>query len=263
MRRTTLTLTLIATVLLAHTFLGAAELEEILSKNYESRGGLDKLKSMQSMRMHGKTLAMGQIEAPMTVEMKRPNRLRMEFTFNGMTGIQAFDGTTAWMVMPFLGKTEAEEIPAAEAESFRQDADFDGLLVDWKDKGHTLELLGTKDVEGTEAYELKATLANGNKTLIYLDTEHCIEMMVVSTQVIPGQGIEVEITTFLSDYKEVEGVLMAHSVESRTGEQVMALITIDSVEINPDIADDRFTIPATTTAEKTASINPTKNDSSF
>jgi outer membrane lipoprotein-sorting protein len=244
MRRTTIILIVIIITLVTHFVEGATDLDEILAMNYETRGGLDTIRSIHSMRLHGTTLAMGQVEAPMTVELKRPNRLRMEFTLHGMTGVQAFDGETAWMVMPFLGSTEPELIPEAQARSFRQEADFDGMLVDWQDKGHTLELLGTEDVEGTEAYKIKVTRSDGDETLVYLDTEHCIELMTISTQVIPGQATEIEVVTILSDYKEVGGVMMAHHVESRSGDQVMAVVTIDSVEVNPEIADERFTMPA-------------------
>jgi outer membrane lipoprotein-sorting protein len=259
MGRTTVTLTVLVAVLLTSAFSGAAELEDVLTMNYEARGGLDKLKSIQSIRMHGKTLAMGQIEAPMMIEMKRPNRVRMEFTLHGMSGIQAFDGETAWMIMPFLGSTEPQEIPEAQAGSFRHQADFDGLLVDWKAKGHTVELLGTEDLEGTETYELRVTMPDGKETLVYLDSEHGIELMNVSRQVIPGQGTELEVVTTMSDYKEVGGVMMAHSVESRAGGQVMAVMTIDSIEINPDIADDRFTMPAPAAADVTVAAGASTN----
>ena len=39
---------------------------------------------------------------------------------------------------------------------------MDGPLIDYKAKGHTVELLGKDKVEGTDCYKLKVTLKNGD-----------------------------------------------------------------------------------------------------
>ena len=73
---------------------------------------------------------------------KRPNKSRTEFTVQGMTGMQAYDGKNAWMVMPFMGKKDPEAMPAEGTKLVAEESDFDGPLVDWKEKGHKVELVG-------------------------------------------------------------------------------------------------------------------------
>src|SRR5262245_55298590 len=81
----------------------AQTVDEIIAKNLQARGGLEKLKSVQSIRYTGKMTVGPGIEVPVTLEMKRPRNLRMEFTFQGMTAIQAYDGKDGWAIMPFRG----------------------------------------------------------------------------------------------------------------------------------------------------------------
>src|SRR5215213_6450011 len=88
--------------------LQAQTADEIIAKHLQARGGVDKIKTVQSQRITGK-MVMGQgMEAPFTLEAGRPNKMRMEFTIQGMTGVQAYDGKTGWAVMPFMGKKDPE-----------------------------------------------------------------------------------------------------------------------------------------------------------
>jgi outer membrane lipoprotein-sorting protein len=205
-------------------------------------GGLDNLKALESAKFTGKmTMGMG-AEAPFTMYFKRPQRARMEFTMQGMTGIQAFDGETAWMIMPFMGKSDPEVMADDQAKNMREQADLDGPLVDWQKKGHQVELIGLEDVEGTEAYKVKVQLENGDLRYHFLDGEYFITIKQEGKTTI--QGNEVEFETTLSDYKEVAGLMFPHSIESKPkGAEEGQVITIEAVEVNVEIDDDMFTMP--------------------
>src|SRR5687767_5566352 len=135
----------------------AQTVDEVLASHIKAKGGMEKIKSINSMKVTGK-MVMGQgMEAPFTMFGKRPKSTRMEFAFQGMTGIQAYDGKNAWMVMPFMGKKDPEMLAAEETKMMDEQADLDGPLVDSKDKGHTVELVGKEKVEGADVYKLKVT----------------------------------------------------------------------------------------------------------
>jgi outer membrane lipoprotein-sorting protein len=219
-------------------------LEDVLNGYYEAIGGLDAWKSVESIRMTGK-MAMGPgMEAPFVMMEKRPGKLRIEFTFQGMTGVQAYDGESAWIVMPFLGKTEPEAAPAEMAKQLEEQADVDGPLIGWEEEGHQLELLGVEEVEGTKAYKLKLTRASGDVEYYYLDAEYYVPIKVEGSREMRGQTVKFETT--LSDYKEVDGLLLPHAIESRQqGAQAGQVITIEKVELNVDIPDSVFVMPKT------------------
>jgi len=226
-----------------------ATLDDVLATNIESRGGMDALNDIESLRIEGRMMMGPGMEAPLTMEMKRPNSMRMEFVFQGMTGVQAYDGETGWQIMPFGGSSEPEKMSETDLEQAADQADIDGPLVNYKDKGHTAELLGTEDVDGTEAYKIKLTKKNGDETIFFLDTEYCLEIKSQSTANMQGMELEVEVS--YGDYKEVAGVMMAHSItQAAQGQPGSMSITFDKIEANVEITADRFVMPEKEAAEE-------------
>jgi len=191
----------------------AQTVDEILAQHYKAMGGLDKIKAVKSMKMTGKMIMGGAMEAPFTVFRARPNNQRVEFTFQGMTGVQAFDGASnnAWAIMPFMGKKDPEVMPAEESKMMSEEADFDGILVDWKAKGHKVESLGKEQVEGAECYKLKVTLKSGEVRVVYIDVESGLEVKREGKRTVRGQEIEFESVS--GDYKEFDGLVFATVVE--------------------------------------------------
>jgi outer membrane lipoprotein-sorting protein len=216
--------------------------DELIEKNIQAKGGREKLKAMNTLRMTGKmTLGQG-MEAPFTMEMARPNKMRVEFTIQGMTGIQAYDGKSGWLVMPFMGKKDPEEMPSDQVKVMEEQADFDGILMDYKDKGHQVEYAGKDEMEGTPVHKLKVTKKSGDVNTLYLDAETFLELKVTGKTKMGDKEIEGE--TMLGDYKEVGGVVMAHSIEQKAaGMPAGMVMTIEKVEVNPDLPAERFVMP--------------------
>ncbi len=225
---------------------GGLSLDQIIAKNIESRGGMDALKAVESAQLSGTMVMGGGMEAPFTFRFKRPNQARLEFEFQGMTGIQAYDGEVGWGVMPFMGKTEPEALADDQLKQIKDQSDIDGHFVDFEDKGHEIELLGMEEVEGTEAYKLKITKENGDVVHSFLDTDYFLEFRNETRQDIQGAQQDVVIT--LGDYKEVGGgVLMAHSIEAKVAAmQFTQTITFNEVAVNVEVDDGIFTMPEVT-----------------
>lgn len=235
-----------AASLLAPLSLAAAPaemtLEEVLAKHYEARGGLDAITALKSYRTTG-NFNMGQMQAPFTIEAKRPGKLRLEFTLQGMTGVQAVNGDSGWQVMPFTGKLDAEPMSDEELRNFKNQADIDGPLVNWKQKGHTVELLGTDEVEGADAYKLKIKLKDGDQIIAYLDAEYFLDLKWDITTRMRGQEVKVGVS--YGDYKQVGDLTLPHAVtQTMEGMPGGQTFTIDTYELDVDIADDRFVMPA-------------------
>jgi outer membrane lipoprotein-sorting protein len=234
-------------ILVAMTLPVLAEtVDEIVEMNLEARGGKDAWLAVETVKMTGKMQmgggAAGAIEVPFTVENKRPGKIRLEFTMQGMTAVQAFDGETGWSVMPFLGRTEPEEMAEDQVKQLENQADFEGMLLNYKEKGHTVELLGKEEVDGTPAYKLKVTRADGDVDVVYLDEEYYIEFKIEAKREV--QGNEVEVATVFGDYKEVDGLIFPHSIEiAYGGGDAQQVITIESIELGLEIPDERFAMP--------------------
>lgn len=229
----------------------AETLDEILARHFEALGGREKIAAVQSARFSGKQVA-GAMEIPLTIAWKRPNRMRVEFTMQGMTGIQAFDGTVGWMVMPFLGKTEPEAMSPEDLAQVAEQADVvEGALFDWQDKGHQVELVGRESVEGTDAWKLKVTRKGGGTDLLWLEVESMLAFKAESKRIRGGQEMEVE--SSIGDYKEVGGLLFPHSIEQRPkGAPAGATIVFDRIELDVELDDAQFAMPAPAAAAAVA-----------
>ncbi|HWX40738.1 MAG TPA: outer membrane lipoprotein-sorting protein [Blastocatellia bacterium] len=216
--------------------------DEVIAKHVQARGGLDKLKAAKTIRMTGKMTVGPGLEAPVVVEQKRPNHIRIEFTIQGMTGIMAFDGKGGWTLIPFSGKKDPEAMGEDDLKEAEEQADLDGPFIDYKEKGNKVELVGKESVEGTDAYKLKATLKDGTVQYSYVDADSYLVIKEESKRTI--RGVERETEATLGDYKKVEGLMFPCSIETGAkGDSQKQKITIEKIEINPAIDDSRFKMP--------------------
>ena len=220
----------------------AQTVDEVIAKHLEARGGLDKVKAVQSMRMTGKMTVGPGIEAPIVLEMKRPSSVRLDITFQGNTGTQAYDGKTGWGISPMAAKKDPEPMSADDIKDMEEQADMDGPLVDTKAKGHAVELMGKEKVEGSDAYKLKVTLKTGDLRYIYLDADSYLELKTEAKRTIRGSEVETESVS--SDYKEVGGLILPYTIQQGAkGQAQKQTITVDKIELNIPLDDARFKMP--------------------
>jgi outer membrane lipoprotein-sorting protein len=222
----------------------AQNVDEIIAKNFAAMGGIDKLKAVSSVRMTGKMLAGPGMEVPIVIETKRPKSLRVDISIQGMTVVQAFDGTDGWILNPMSGRSTAEALPSEMTKMVEEQADMDGPLMDYKAKGHTAELVGKETAEGTECYKIKLTEKDGDVTWYYFDTETFLGVKQDAKRTL--RGTEVETETIIGNWKAVEGVMYPHSVDAgQKGSPQRQKMTIEKIEVNVPIDDARFKMPKT------------------
>jgi hypothetical protein len=231
--------------LLPHTG-RAATLEDILAKNLAARGGEAKLREVKSLRLHGRVMFGGgdrSIEATWGRLQKRPGMMRTEFTLQGLTAINAYDGREGWSITPFQGRLDAEKASDDDARGYAQQAEIEGPLVGWRDKGHRIENLGTEDTDGTQAIKLRVTRKDGDTQFVYLDPDSYLEIRVTTVRKV--RGAEQINETDLGGYQQVGGVWLPFSIEAGppgTARQVR--ITIERAEVNVTADDAWFKLPA-------------------
>ena len=122
----------------------APTLDEIVTRHVAARGGREALAAVRTLRMTGRAIAGPGRDAIVRREIARPGRIRTEFVFQGTTGVYVWDGSAGWRVSPLDGSLEPEPLSAKAAALSAEQADFEGPLVDWKAKGHSVELVGTE-----------------------------------------------------------------------------------------------------------------------
>lgn len=221
--------------------------DEVIAKHIEAMGGRKNLDAIKTIRVTGKMIVQGGIELAMVVEHKKPDKVRIEIMLQGMTGIRAFDGKSGWFIDPFSGRTDPEKMPPDDVKAIKDQADFEGPLVDYKKKGHQVEFMGKDEEDGSETYKLKVTQKDGTTEYHYLDAQAFLTVKIKGKRTI--QGTEIEYEAAPGDYKKVGGIMVPHAVTVGVGPMGGTTITFDKVEMNIDLPDDRFVMPKVKKAE--------------
>ena len=120
----------------------AQTVDEIIAKYQQRIGGPDRIQAIRSLRRTGKFYGGGGFEANVKNESKRPNKIREEFAFGGMVGVNAWDGKSGWKIEPWQGKKDAESLSEDEIKSILEDAEFDDPLFNYQQRGNKVELIG-------------------------------------------------------------------------------------------------------------------------
>jgi len=220
--------------------------DELAARNVAAKGGADKLAALHSLRLTGKVLVNGDtLQLGYLAMVARPDSVRYEATLQGLTLIQAYDGTQGWKVNPFQGRKDPEKMSADDAKELSEDAaDFTGALVDYKAKGYKLDYLGTEDVDGTDAYKLRVTRPNGDITYVFLDPDYFLEIRTINRRI--QHGIPRETVTDYGDYEQVNGVYFAFAQSSGpNGSSDRQKVQFDKAEANAALDGALFRFPAT------------------
>jgi outer membrane lipoprotein-sorting protein len=219
----------------------AETVDQVVARYLEARGGLARLRSVQSLRLTG-TMSLPGVEAPFVLELKRPAKMRTEFTVEGRKGIRAFDGKTAWMVLPLPGE-EARPMPPDEADEAREQADVDfSPLVDAAAKSYAVELVGREPLPGGDTWKLVVRGKDGPARTMYLDTKTHLVVRTDDKRTLDGR--EVDFVTEVGDYRSVEGLVFPHRIDlGPKGSPDRQRLTVTRIEVNPALDDERFTMP--------------------
>jgi hypothetical protein len=238
------------------SFLGAAAaaaqtVDELVAKHIAARGGEERLKAIETMKIT-RTIATPFTSVQVVTFKKRPNLLRIEQTPKGQTqaSVRGINGEAAWDVTQGKVVTRPEVI-AIEGREI--DGDFDGLLVDWKAKGHTVTFEGKDKIGLNDAYKLKVTTKGGTVREVYLDANTFLEAQVAGKVRLPALDPRTKehrfynTTIVFSDYRDVEGVKFPFSIDEERIEgpitQSFAIYT-DKVEVNVPMDASLFVPPS-------------------
>lgn len=236
----------------------AQTVDEIVASHIKARGGYEKLKAIQTIKI-SRTFATNFSAVKVDYFKKRPNLLRIEQTPKGQTAPipRAINADAAWDTTQGKVTLRPERVAV---EGRELDADFDGLLVDWKQKGHTVTLEGKEPFGGSEAYKLKVVTKGGSTRHVYVDTKTFMETGQSGRWLTPQMDPKTKefrymdsVWTF-SDFRDVDGVKFPFSVdEERTqyaGPNANIPITTstaiytDKIELNVPMDDTLFAAPA-------------------
>ena len=230
--------------------------EEIVAKALEARGGLARVKAVQTERISGSISFGAEASGPFVVELARPGKMHMELTLPAGKIVRVYDGHGhGWVINPFDENKGVQAMTAEDIQNIDEESDFDGPFVDYKQKGNTVGYTGKESVDGKPAYGLKLTMKNGTVRNYEVDASSYLLLKWKGTRRQDDKDVAVEST--FKDYRDVNGMKFAFEIDSGApGGPPMQKIVVEKIEVDPKIDNSRFEKPAEPSQSALPAGNP-------
>ena len=220
--------------------------DELIAKNVAARGGLAQIRAITSLRRTGHLILPGaNLDVAVRRTLQRGGKIRDEYTLQGLTQVNAYDGTEAWKIDPFEGRKDPARMSVDEAKSLILEGDLDLPLVDYAAKGYNAEYLGTEDVDGTPTYKLRLRRKSGDQVVYFIDPDSYMIIRNVQKQIV--RGAEQETETDYGEYEKVAGVYFPSTEQSGpkdTDASQKQEIVFDTAAANEAPAANYFSFPS-------------------
>jgi hypothetical protein len=211
--------------------------DEIVAKHISAIGGAENWKKVNSMRQEA-TLSVQGMDIPLVISAVHNKATKQEYTVMGMTGYSIITAEGGWNFNPMQGQTKPEPITQDELKYGKDQLDLQGDFVDYKAKGHAIQLMDKEDIEGVECLKVKLTRKSGNESIFFFDPK--TYYIVRTSSKMSANGQEVESVVNMSNYQKLpEGIVIAYTIESTA---VPAPITVTKVIVNGKIDEAVFKV---------------------
>jgi hypothetical protein len=234
----------IALLLIAFAPVNAQDVDEILENYFENTGGIDNWNNLESVKFIGSVSAQG-MTIPIEMYQTKDGKQLLKISIQGQEMTQfSFDGETMWTTNFMTMQPEKSDAEATE-NMMKQAGNFPSPFLNYKEKGYSVELMGTETMEGTETYKVKLTqlpiMADGvetpNITTYYFEAENFVPIATEAEAMVgPMKGQK--FTDTMSDYQEVDGLFFPFAM-TMGGQPV----TITEIVLNPEIDESMFAFP--------------------
>ena len=248
MRKQLLVSALTTLLVLPAVYLQAQTADEIVERSLTAQGGraaLSKLTSRVSTGTITVSTPGGDVTGTVELYNKVPNKSRSlvkidlsNFGLGQVTQDQRFNGTTGYAIDSLNGN---RDITGDQLEVMRSTI-FPTPLLQYKEAGARVELLGKEKVGDRDAYALRFTPRTGPASRMFFDAETYLLLKSVVTVNVPQLGSDLDQTVEFSDNRDIDGVKLPFRVRSVNQLQSLT-ITLTKVEQNTPIDESLFSKP--------------------
>lgn len=216
----------------------AQTVDDVIKKYSDALGGLDAFNKVKTVKMTG-TISQQGAEIPFTTEIVNGKSMRVDAEFSGQAIVNVYHEGKGWKINPFAGVTTATDVTGSELNDFKAQASIANNLMDYKSRGHKVELMGEEIINGIKTHKIKLTAAEDSRiTYFYINSTDYLLAKSVTTRDFGGQTAEVE--TFYKDMKDFAGLKFSMTRTQEVQGQEFMSITMSNVELNVTVDDKIF-----------------------
>ena len=235
------------TILLLNIFVfcgvlvSAQSADEIISKYVNAIGGKKKINKIETLYTESEADIMGMASVQKTTVLNGKG-YKMEMEINGEVIITCVDENGGWSINPMAGMSTAEDMPEAQYDQTRAQIFVGGPFTVLGDIGYQAEALGNETVGNVNAAKVKISTPGGTSVVHFFDS--ATGYLIQSVQESEAQGQMVETVMSYSDYKEVDGITLAHTIDiDVSGGMFLMTMIITKVEVNKTVDPAIFIKP--------------------
>lgn len=215
--------------------------DDVIMKYTANMGGLDAFNRVTTAKITGTFTAQGN-DFPLTTQIINGKAMRTDIDIMGQTVTNAYISGKGWKVNGFAGIPNPTEVSGTELNDFKNQVYLATALMDYKARGHQVEMQGEETVGGVKTYKIKLTAKEDARvTTFYISTADYTMIKTVTSRNIQGKDVDVE--TWFSDLKDINGLKFFMHRESKLDGETFQSIQFEKVELNVPIEEKIFDMP--------------------
>jgi len=229
--------------LLSFTFISARAqtVDDIIQKYATNMGGLEAFNNIKTAKLTATFSAQG-TDLPMIIQVINYKAARTDLDAMGSKVIRVYNNGKAWQQNPLAGISTPVEVTGTQLSDFKQQSMIAPALMDYKARGHKVELQGQQDVEGIKTWKIKLTdKDDGRITYYYISASDYTMIKSEIEREIQGQKVSTE--TWFSDLKDFNGAKFFMTRSQKINGETFQTTTIKNIELNVPIDEKIFDMP--------------------
>ena len=222
-----------------------AKAKEILAAAVDAHGGLEKLQAVKNIVIEARatvnTATMGQRQIEATSYYLYPDKFRQDFKISpgGQMGY-VFDGVSAFgYVFDDVSGMNIQPLSLGRANAFKDTVFREPLwmLTNLSENEIPIQYGGTGKVDGKPADILLVPQPTTRILQLFVsqETHYIVKFIHRETT---EEGVTADRETFMDDYRDVEGIKVAHHIVQKIEDQVLSDSRVTQVILNAEEIDE-------------------------
>jgi len=210
----------------------ADQVVERVAEAMLTEGGMEDVKTLRI------TMVYPDHDYPVVTEISRPNRMRTEGVGNY---VMVFDGERGAFLEPPPAEDGSPRGPELIEARYMRDLELDIAFLFPAFFDHPTQYLGRERLEGREVHKLGVALPLGVDLTYFIDAETYLPRRMVAE--VNVDGTDYRPVRVFDDYVNWDGMQYPRTVTYWWLEDQVEKATVDLVEVNVVLGEDRFVIP--------------------
>lgn len=215
--------------------------DEVIQHYTTTMGGLEAFNKITTAKITGTLSTQGK-DLPITTQIINGKSMRADVFVGEQSVNNVYDNGKAWKINPFANAASATEVTGSELVTFKAQASLANNLMDYKKRGHQVELLGQAEMEGSKVFIIKLmSKEDGKITNYFINTNTYLLVKSITKREL--SGAEYDAATYYTDIAEINGLKFCRHFTTKIDGAVYQEVKYEKIELNVPVDEKIFLKP--------------------